>query len=184
MVDFAIYIEETEELKEGLRRVAIQHPSITPSFNQTFEAALQTTPISVSIETKRTGSDWEEAMLQIGIWVTAQLTRLEQLLCDRGYSIEDAREVMPFLPLLIVQGHEWYFLAATRDIDGQTRIWSKVAIGSTMTPLGAYQIVATLCYLADWSKKVYAPWFLRHVLGGLEVESRASLVESDKRIEA
>lgn len=34
-----------------------------------------------------------------------------------------------------------------------------------MTPLGVYQIIATIQYLAYWGKTVYRPWFLKAVLG-------------------
>ncbi|KDN70361.1 hypothetical protein CSUB01_11008 [Colletotrichum sublineola] len=38
---------------------------------------------------------------------------------------------LSFLPGIIVQGHEWYFIAVTRAAaDGHTQRWEKVLIGS------------------------------------------------------
>lgn len=172
MIDFAIYVEEAPELIDGMKTMAARHPSITPSFNQTFDPPLRTTPIAVSIETKKPGIEWDTAIVQVGIWAAAQFTKLEQLLEDSGHTIDNARLNIPFLPLFVVQGHDWSFLAATREPDGQMRIWSKIIVGSTIAPLGVYQIVATLYVLSKWSSEGYKPWFWKYVLG-LGVEGRA-----------
>ena len=101
-----------------MKTIAVRHPSIPPSFNQTFDAPLRTTPIAISIKTKKPGIKWDTAMVQVGIWAAAQFTKLEQLLEESGHTIDKARQCMPFLPLFIVQGHDWTFLAATREPDG------------------------------------------------------------------
>lgn len=177
MVDFAIYVEEAPELIDGMKTTAARHLSIPTSFNQTFDPPLRTTPIAVSIETKKPGIEWDTAIVQVGIWVAAQFTKLEQLLGDSGHTIDNARLSMPFLPLFVVQGHDWSFFAATREPDGQTRIWSKIIVGSTIVPLGVYQIVATLCLLSKWSSEVFKPWFWKYVLGlGVEEQLHEALL--------
>lgn len=165
MVNFAIYVEETTDLIDGLRAIAARHPFIPPSFNQTLDPPLRTTPIAVSIETEKPGIEWDTAKLQVSIWAAAQFTKLEQLLEESGHTIDNARLCMPFLPLFVVQGHDWRFLAATREPDGQTSIWSMITVGSTIAPLGIYQIVATLYLLSRWSSEVFKPWFWKYVLG-------------------
>lgn len=102
-----------------MRRIVLDSHSKTLSINQTTHPPLIAAPIALSIETKRPGEDWDAAQLQLGIWVSSQLNRLEQLV---HHSWEkDWREHLPeFLPLLVVQGTEWNFLAATRDAGGQT----------------------------------------------------------------
>lgn len=65
----------------------------------------------MSIETKLTGRDWDSAKIQMSIWVTAQLNKLELLVAQDGGGLPG----LPFLPLIVIQGHEWYFLAATRS---------------------------------------------------------------------
>lgn len=165
MVDFAIYLEETPELLDGIKSIAARHSSITPSFNQTFDPPLCTTPIAVSIETKKPGIEWDTAVVQVSTWAAAQFTKLEELLEESGHTVDSARQCMLFLPLFIVQGHDWTFLVATREPDGQTRIWSKIIVGSTISPLGVYQIIATLQLFAKWSVEVLKPWFWKHVLG-------------------
>lgn len=76
----------------------------------------------MSIETKLTGQNWDQAMLQVGIWAAAQFTKLEQLVTETN-EISGKDEVvreLPFLPLIIIQGHDWNFLAAIRDPGKQT----------------------------------------------------------------
>lgn len=161
MVDFAMHLEETVELTNAIQAIAARHPAITPSFNQTFDPPLRAAPITVSIETKKAGIEWEKAVIQISTWAAAQFTRLEQLLDDSGHPGQSPL----FLPLFIVQGHDWSFLAATRQPGGLTTIWSKVIVGSTNSALGIYQIVATLRLLAQWSTDVFKPWFWKYILG-------------------
>lgn len=165
MVDFAIYLEEDPELIKAMKTMTTRHRLVPVSINQTFDPPLCTSPITISIETKKPGIEWETAMVQVGIWAAAQFSKLEQLLEDSGHGVDEARQCLPFLPLFVVQGHDWSFLAATRESDGETRIWSKVMIGSTTAPLGVYQIVSTLQLLAKWSEEVYRPWFWKYALG-------------------
>jgi len=63
----------------------------------------------------------------------------------------------PFLPAIIIQGHEWHFLATTRDSKGITTLWAKQTFGSSETVLGIYQVVCVLRYLAQWVGQEYWP---------------------------
>jgi hypothetical protein len=86
---------------------------------------------------------------------------------------------LEFLPGLIVQGHDWTFVAATpapvpHATDklgscagggrGEIIIWSKIAIGSTGTIQGICQIVTVLQRLAMWSSRTYWPWIQHNIL--------------------
>lgn len=116
MVDFAIYTEPDEAMIEAMRLIAARDPYVTTSLNQTNHAPLRTRPVSVNIETKLTGHDWNKATVQVAIWVAAQFSKLEQLAAEVNKDIGS----LPFLPLIIVQGHDWTFLAATRGRGRET----------------------------------------------------------------
>lgn len=164
-------------MDDGLRKLAARDPFTTAAWNHTRYAPLQKRPIAISIETKLTGRDWDTAKIQMSIWVASQLNKLEDLVAHVGGGLPG----LPFLPVIVIQGHEWYFLAATR-IHGETVglmsknkyrkasngiqiLWERVLVGSTQTILGVYQIVAAVQVLGRWCDDVYRPWFRAHVVG-------------------
>jgi hypothetical protein len=111
MVDLAVYIESDNESNNSLRELAAQDPFDTVSWNQTYYPPLQKRPLAISFETKLTGRDYDSAKTQLSIWVAAQLNKIEQLLPQGSQGLCG----LPFLPLIVIQGHDWYFLAATRN---------------------------------------------------------------------
>lgn len=167
MVDFSLFLApdtapisaaNTAALQaiQSLRRVlpcnVINHTDFPPLRNR---------PIALSIETKRRGGgEQQEADLQIGIWHAAQWKFLSRLVSDAGGDLD----TLPFLPAIIVRGHEWSFAATTRE--GQkTVLWLERNFGSTTSALGVYSIVWGLQRLAAWAEDVYWPWFKQNALG-------------------
>lgn len=116
MVDFAIYLQRDEPMMKAMRALAAREPNDAFSVNQTWHTPLLSRPIGVTIETKRTGDGWDAALLQSGTWVAAQLARLEQLVGR----LEGDLDSIPFLPIIVIQGHDWHLLAASRGENGQT----------------------------------------------------------------
>jgi hypothetical protein len=116
MVDFVIHIKPDSEMVERMRELAAANPEYPFSINHTNHAPLRSQPIGVNIETKLTGTGCDVANVQLGVWVAAQFTRLEQLMLAAG---RDTRNT-PGIPLIIIQGHNWNFLAATRNLDRKT----------------------------------------------------------------
>lgn len=114
MVDFGIYIDPDDEMHDALRQLASRDPFTTASWNHTCYPPLQKRPLAISIETKLTGRDWDTAKIQMSIWVTAQLNKLEQLVASDGGGLPG----LPYIPVIVIQGHEWYFLAANRERGG------------------------------------------------------------------
>lgn len=176
MVDLAVYLDPDDDTLNALRQLAARYPLTNVSWNQTCYPPLQKRPLAISFETKLTGRDWDSAKIQISIWVTAQLNKLEQLVAQDGGGLPG----LPFLPLVVIQGHEWYFLAANRVQRETVRpilqnvekasyapqvLWERVMLGSTQSVLGVYQIVAALQVLGTWCQDVYRPWFRAHVVG-------------------
>lgn len=116
MVDFAMYIKPDEVMLEAMRAMAARDPNELPSVNQTWYPPLLTRPIGVNIVTTRSGEGWDSALLQSGIWLAAQFARLERLVG----SLDGDLDTIPFLPVIVIQGHDWHFLAASRGQNGQT----------------------------------------------------------------
>lgn len=108
MVDYAIV------LVPGIRT----HKQITAklrsdnllSINHTKAEYVRFKPITVSIETKRPGMEEDSAKIQLGVWAAAQFER------RRILSAPDT--VLPILPEVIIQGHDWRLKIASMTSDG------------------------------------------------------------------
>jgi len=169
MVDFCLFIdpengpscvENTAAIKaiEDLRKVLP-----LSAINHTDLFFLLSRPLAVSIETKKRGGKEEEAELQMGTWHAAQWKLLSRLVSNAG----GALETLPFIPAIVVQGHEWSLGATTRE-NNQTILWLERRFGSTTSALGVYQIVWGLQRLARWAEDTYWPWFRKNALGIVE----------------
>ncbi|KAJ3522980.1 hypothetical protein NM208_g12634 [Fusarium decemcellulare] len=172
-IDFCIYLDVAQDsaFEEDIRsKVAT---SVHDSINHIEAPWLHRLPMCIGIETKKTGEDWHAALEQMTIWLSAHWKRLGELAVDL--------DSLPFLPGVIIQGHDWFFVAATQgrllNSGGrQTVIWSKVPIGSTDGLGGICQIIAILQYLARWSAEFYYPWFHQAILGNDSTEPTSGFV--------
>lgn len=68
MIDFAIHIEPSDRFETAIHERA-QLSAMPMSVNHTLYDPLRWRPIGVSIKTKHTGQNWDDAMAQVGIWV-------------------------------------------------------------------------------------------------------------------
>ncbi|KAJ4214201.1 hypothetical protein NW757_014736 [Fusarium falciforme] len=105
-VDYVLYLDADEGgayISDALARLEETEGSV----NHTAFTPLAQYPISLSIETKRHGGDGRRADVQMAAWQAAQWSFLE---AHAG----DAVNKLAFLPGVIVQGHEWKFVATTR----------------------------------------------------------------------
>lgn len=147
--------------------------------NHTNYFPLRERPIALSIETKTTGEGWDDAALQIGIWQAAHWNLLDNFRYDEVYeepseepSEEESQGPSPpnfptFLPGIIIQGHDWNLVLATRE-DRKTKIWTKICIGSTNHVTGIYQIICAIQVLRQWAIETYWPALKHSLLEGLE----------------
>ncbi|KAF4807643.1 hypothetical protein CGCSCA5_v013183 [Colletotrichum siamense] len=173
-VDFCVYVKD-----DSPELIATTLASPFQSINHTDTAGLLQRPIALSVETKLTGHDWTQAQNQMAAWLLAHWDMLDDLVTRvRGGVVvprtgDDARRPRPspaaaagltLLPGIIVQGHEWYFVAATRAANGKTNLWHKMPIGSTQTIEGIYKVFAVLQLLGNWIQETYWPWFQRVIL--------------------
>ncbi|KAL3303748.1 hypothetical protein RB213_001121 [Colletotrichum asianum] len=173
-VDFCVYVKD-----DPPELIATTLASPFQSINHTDTAGLLQRPIALSVETKLTGHDWTQAQNQMAAWLLAHWDMLDDLVTRvRGGVVvprtgDDTRRPRPspaaaagltLLPGIIVQGHEWYFVAATRAANGKTNLWHKIPFGSTQTIEGIYKVFAVLQLLGNWIQETYWPWFRRVIL--------------------
>ncbi|KNB04692.1 hypothetical protein FOXG_22420 [Fusarium oxysporum f. sp. lycopersici 4287] len=122
------------------------------SINHTSYAPLRPLPISVSIETKRGGASARKAQLQMGVWHAAQWRHLYKL-------AGDDLQKLPFIPGILVHGHEWIFVASTYH-NGKTTLWTSGSFGSTLRLLSTFQVIAGIQRLRTWALEVFWPWYV------------------------
>ncbi|KAF4892660.1 hypothetical protein CGCVW01_v014211 [Colletotrichum viniferum] len=168
-VDFCVFLkQDTPALRDAAKKSPIK------SVNHTDYPALLSRPIFFSIETKDSGDKWTDAVNQMTVWLAAHWDFLDdQVLRAQGVDTSGgsgpktsaaALSGLVFLPGIIVQGHDWHFVAVTRSADGRTQYWDKTQIGTTQSIEGIYKVVAALQMLGCWAQDVYLPWLQRAVL--------------------
>jgi hypothetical protein len=69
-----------------------------------------------------------------------------------------------FLPGIIVQGHNWQFVASVVDGSGKSLLLTGERIGGTDSPMGIYSLLLALRRLRRWIMDEYWPMFLSDVL--------------------
>jgi hypothetical protein len=118
-------------------------------FNHTNLSPLSDNPIAVSTETKKTGEGWENAKLQMEIWMAAhwqflrKLLDLSQRAANESSSMKQAegvitpnseadkvRQLPKFMPGIIIQGHDWHLIITTPEGE-KTTFWQKQSFGDT-----------------------------------------------------
>ncbi|KAK5013714.1 hypothetical protein LTR60_003720, partial [Cryomyces antarcticus] len=143
MVDFGIVLQLPETLQRRIAQLTFPLGPALESLSQTTTyTPLRYNPVAVSIETKLPGQGLDNAQIQVSTWAFAQMRKLEELLALTGSVAAMAGEKMvegelPVLPLVVVLGHEWYFLAMTRvregSVGGQVETVSTLISIATLT---------------------------------------------------
>ena len=110
-IDFAVYFEDDDTMSKAFDQLTARNSFSKASWNHTYATPLRRRPIAMSIVTTLTGREWREARICIITWVTAQLNKLEQVVAPDSTGLSE----LPFLPVIIIQGYEWRFLAFTRS---------------------------------------------------------------------
>ena len=169
MVDYGIVIQPAfnSSLKASIKGFCRKQQ--VDSVNQASPNHIRFTPIAVSIVTKRAAIEEDEAILQLNTWVSAHFDKLDSLISsyspnEKAKAEVKAKATMPILPLVKIQGHDWKLLIAEKKTD-LILIHGELAIGSTDSHLGVYQILAALRRLAQWVNDEYRPWWIREILG-------------------
>ncbi|CAK4034353.1 Hypothetical predicted protein [Lecanosticta acicola] len=163
-VDFCLALELDGDLKRELCAANVD------SVNHTDYDGVAFSPIAVSIETKAgvldSGSD---ADLQLRMWAKYQFDFL------RGILIQSGRDpVLPPLPLIVAQGHEWRMYYFVEEGNGAILYRDTSAFGNTDTLLGIFKLHTGLQRLIRWAEEWYRPWFMEHIIPGLLQGSSAA----------
>lgn len=165
MVDFVLAPRLSPEvdavIQSGLNEVYMR--TKTPSLasaqlnvNQTDYVPLTRSPLAVSIETKVAGASLTEGRLQLGIWTAAWHRRMEIL----GVGGGKQGPLLPTLPLILVQDHQWSLYLAVDRLD-RIEICGLHEIGSSSNFSNIYQLLAVLELLAGWVDTVFRSWVIK-----------------------
>lgn len=73
-------------------------------------------------------------------------------------------ESIEFLPGIIVQGHDWQFVASVLDENGKSVLLKGVRLGGTESELAIYSLLLGLRRLRRWILEDYWPMFISDVL--------------------
>ncbi|KAM3514775.1 hypothetical protein MY11210_001616 [Beauveria gryllotalpidicola] len=155
MVDYAVALRPSDTLRALIDAFLLGEPQERDSINQTRYTPLQKRPAPIFIETKTTSGVQDGASVQLGVWLAAWYERLRTLTALAG----SPQEKLLTLPLLQVTNATWTLMFAVDEgtqIRVRHRNWM---IGETNSPLGIYQLQASLVVLGKWMKNTFEPWF-------------------------
>ncbi|RMJ01445.1 hypothetical protein BHE90_017164 [Fusarium euwallaceae] len=179
-VDYVFHLDPSKDSDQpAIENAALElRRTLTDnSINHTSYPPLRSHPLSVSIETKRSGESEQKAQLQMGVWQAAQWKLLSELAGDDLHKL-------PFIPGIFIHGHEWKFVATShqngktvsnllylvvslKDLQANSYVWTLWTggtFGSTETPLKTFQAIAGVRRLRAWSLEVFWPWYKAYVL--------------------
>jgi hypothetical protein len=108
------------------------------ALSQMTDAYTSTVPLVCCLEVKERGGDYNEAIIQLGIWCAAGLERLRGLWTlsrsDSGRDLgedQEQEELPPFLGWTVV-GHDWKFHISWKDAGGN--VVSSLLFRSALLP--------------------------------------------------
>ncbi|KAM4055927.1 hypothetical protein HRG_002852 [Hirsutella rhossiliensis] len=159
MVDFCLAIRPNKEEQRVIDDLCRTRPDL--SINHTEWGNLSKHPIAISIETKHQGGDSAVALLRMATWHSAQWRSLRLGNSDE----ERARLALQFLPGIIVQGHDWKFVATTLGEDFMATTFKSLSMGTTESIPDIYQLAVSLQRLKVWAEEEYWPAFKATILG-------------------
>jgi hypothetical protein len=177
LVDFGVTLGDSVILKQDVINRLQQLQATTIGINQSPYAPLLYCPLAISIETKASRSDDDEAHAQLSIWTASQFKML------RTYRWEPTSpEPLPTLPVISTyKGAFTLHFAIPRENDMvyyihlnpsllnltlvQLFVKNAIKMGDVTSRLDAWRIFIALRKLEKWAVRVYAPWFRRKILG-------------------
>lgn len=154
-VDYCFFIDPSKDDAQQINKIREAREYI----NHTDYHPLRQRPIVLSAKSIEPSGSYKDAQRQLGVWQAAQWALLEDLL----QSSATQSALIPFLPALIIQGHEWSFASTTKS-GRHTILWVGQTIGRTNSVLGIFQIIHALRHIAAWIRDTYWPWYRRAIL--------------------
>ncbi|KAL8366867.1 hypothetical protein RB595_005029 [Gaeumannomyces hyphopodioides] len=118
-------------------------------------------------EAEQEEAEQEEAEQEEAEQEEAEQEEAEQEEAEREEEGMPAAAATPlvFLPAIIVVGHDWKFVATTREANDRTVLWTGCVIGNTSTIFGIYRVIWCVRRLARYTAERYWPWYAEKVLG-------------------
>ncbi|KAI1022145.1 hypothetical protein LB504_007505 [Fusarium proliferatum] len=178
-VDFCMYLDPKQDESAQVSETIDALKDILPlgMFNHTNLAPLSDNPIAVSIETKKTGEGWENARLQMEVWMAAHWQFLRQLvsLRQRAQELTTANQktwnLPDFIPGIIIQGHDWHLIITTPEGE-KTVFWQKKNLGDTSSSMGICKIIYNLQLLRQWAQEEYWKWMRELLLEWPQIDGK------------
>jgi hypothetical protein len=163
-VDYSFFINpevDTPTVPKSPAKVITELRKVMPCgvINHTSYRPFRDRPMVVTVETKKRHVSLEAAELQTGTWHAAHW----DILSRRLEQTKGTFDGLPFLPGILVQGHDWSFVVTTRE-EGKTVVWLEQKFGSTSDMIGVYKAFWGVQRLAKWVEDVYWPWYKINIL--------------------
>jgi len=158
-VDFVLTLRPDQELEDRIVKTLLLQPRSSRFLNQTNHEPVRIAPIFVNIETKIPNTGGQKANVQLATWGYAGFSKLHQMLHANG----NGTEKVPAIPMLSAHGHDWH-LAALHERGNDNLLIGRMALGTTETIQGIFQIIEALDILANWGLTEYKPWYLKNVI--------------------
>jgi hypothetical protein len=135
------------------------------------DAYTNTVPLVCGVEVKESGGDYNEAVMQLGIWSAAGLEKVLALSGGVGETeVESGAGAggEPFLGWTVV-GHEWRLHIAWKELGGRVVVmgpWAAMRAG-TASYVEVFVLLQLVGRVEAWLRDVYWPWWRRAVLSGV-----------------
>jgi hypothetical protein len=167
IVDYVIHLEPFSTAGDIIRSF-FSRPN--DSINHISHDGLRKAPIAVSIVTHTESQTADESKVQLGVWLAAQVARIEALARRCGQLDIISQTVFP---LIDVQSETWsLFLARVTPSDGSkpagskdhvpessTEIFHSRPLGNTASPVQTYRLLKNLRVLRTWVDEDYRQWW-------------------------
>ncbi|PWI64051.1 hypothetical protein PCL_00034 [Purpureocillium lilacinum] len=137
MVDFCVFCRPAKGSAEEQAIDDICQTRPAQSINHTDLGDFCKRPIALSIETKRPKVDRDDATLQIGTWQSTQWRSLR-------HNSSQPLESIEFLPGIIVQGHDWQFVASVLDENDKSVLLKGLVATASKNPDIIHENVAEM----------------------------------------
>lgn len=121
-----------------LKNVFSTAPLEYRSINQCLDPVLIYKPIFTYLEVKKTNQS-PDPTVQLAIWIAAGFNKNK----EAGY------DMMLPMPAISVIGDQWYLWVAFWN-DGEIVVLRPTSVGTMLTDLDTYQILATLASIGQW----------------------------------
>ncbi|KAG9240848.1 hypothetical protein BJ878DRAFT_263777 [Calycina marina] len=150
----------------------VQKANPDMALSQMTDAYTSTVPLVCCLEVKERGGDYNEAIMQLGIWSAAGLERLRGLwTISNNNSERDIKEeeLPPFLGWTVV-GHDWKFHISWKDASGNVIVlgpWRSLNAG-TSSHAEILILMVLIRTVKRWLEQEYWAWMCRNVLDGLK----------------